>query len=102
MRFTPHVGESPGAEGGAEGGAETAMKPFGVWLPRRSLLFFDGAAYTKYLHGIESVTEDAVDESVVNWRCAVDSCGEVRRREGTRVSVTCRNVLKVRKLLMFK
>ena len=62
MRFTPHVGESPGAEGGAEGGAETAMKPFGVWLPRRSLLFFDGAAYTKYLHGIESVTEDAVDE----------------------------------------
>lgn len=106
MRFTPHVGESPGespgADGGAEGGAETAMKPFGVWLPRRSLLFFDGAAYTKCLHGIESVTEDAVDESVVNWRCAVDSCGEVRRREGTRVSVTCRNVLKVRKLLMFK
>jgi hypothetical protein len=48
------------------------------------------------------VTEDAVDGSVVNWRCAVDSCGEVRRREGTRVSVTCRNVLKVRKLLMFK
>jgi alkylated DNA repair protein alkB family protein 6 len=78
------------------------MKPFGVWLPRRSLLFFDGAAYTKCLHGIESVTEDAVDESVVNWRCAVDSCGDVRRREGTRVSVTCRNVLKVRKLLMFK
>ena len=60
----------PGAEGVAE---TTAMKPFGVWLPRRSLLFFDGAAYTKCLHGIESVTEDAVDESVVNWRCAVDS-----------------------------
>ena len=60
------------------------------------------APYTHCLHGIDGVAEDVLDESVVNWRSAVDRCGDARKREGTRVSVTCRNVLKVRKLLMFK
>ena len=101
MRFTPHASqENVGAEESAE--TSSSMAPFGVWLPRRSLLFFDGAAYTHCLHGIDGVAEDVLDESVVNWRSAVDRCADTRKREGTRVSVTCRNVLKVRKLLMFK
>lgn len=84
-----------------------------MWLPPRSLLLFTDEVYTDFLHGIQDVAEDEVDDSVVNWRQAAASCpgaaeaGIVRgcnaltAREHTRVSLTFRHVLKVRKVLMF-
>jgi len=84
-----------------------------VWLPPRSLLLFTGEVYSDFLHGIQDVTEDAMDDTVVNWWRAAELCPGAREagqasgcnavvaRERTRVSLTCRNVLKVRKVLMF-
>jgi alkylated DNA repair protein alkB family protein 6 len=66
-----------------------------VWLPRRSLLLFADEAYTAYLHGIAA-------REVDDLRCvsnAPSGAGEVRR-EGTRISLTCRSVLKVRRNLL--
>ena len=80
-----------------------------MWLPPRSLLVFTGAAYTEYLHGIEDVAEDVVDESVANRDAAAKAVGGgggadgplVIPRERARVSLTCRRVLKTRKILAF-
>ena len=84
MTFTPHSRLQDAA-------------PASVWLPRRSLLLFTDDAYTAYLHGIpERDTDDL--SSVCN--SPPSGAGQVRRREGTRVSLTCRSVLKVRRNLL--
>ena len=75
MAFTPHPRLRDAA-------------PVSVWLPRRSLLLFADEAYTEYLHGIPARDVDHMG-----------GAGEVRR-EGTRVSLTCRSVLKVRRNLL--
>jgi len=69
---------------------------------RRSLLVSTGEVYTDCLHGIEGV---AVDEglgpdSIVNWDMLEDKGGfeEGRRERGKRVSLTFRDVLKVKAL----
>lgn len=38
----------------------------GVYLPPRSLLLFSDEAYTAYLHSIDEVAEDLLDETVAN------------------------------------
>jgi hypothetical protein len=46
-----------------------------VALPPRSLLVFAGDAYEKCLHGIEEVTEERLDHSVINRRsCLAAAC----------------------------
>lgn len=101
MRFTPHqklaaadtstTGRPAASEdsgGGGGGGSDDAVSGsggsvggvsvggvsggFGVWLPRRSLLLFKDDVYTDFLHGIQDVAADVVDESVVNWRRAAE------------------------------
>ena len=66
--------------------------PLRVYLPPRSCLVFQGAAYEDYLHGIEAVEEDDLSA------CANGDAwgGGTRRREGERISLTCRKVLKTR------
>ena len=52
--------------------------------------------YTKYLHGIEEVMSDTIDDKVVNIdRCRGD-IGDTLERS-VRVSLTIRHVLKVLK-----
>ena len=84
MTFTPHSRLQDAA-------------PVSVWLPRRSLLLFTDDAYTAYLHGIPA--RDTDDLSSVCNAPPSSSAGEARR-EGTRVSLTCRSVLKVRRNLL--
>jgi len=89
-----------------------------VVLPPRSLFIFKDDAYEQYLHGIDFVEEDIVDDSVVNPQQTENrnfqkSGGDeeavaaiptatvappVLKRDGTRVSLTIRRVLKVQNL----
>ena len=65
MRFTPHRGVAD--DGAAHPtDADVDASPFGVWLPPRSLLLFDGTLYDSYLHGIDFASEDRLDDSIVN------------------------------------
>ena len=90
---------------------------FGVFLPRRSLLVFDGALYERYLHGIDAVREDVIDATVANrGDVAANDSSKIRqsdedvaaanvdafptlRRDRVRVSMTFRNVRVVRAAL---
>lgn len=65
-------------------------------LQPRSLLVTCDAMYTEYLHGIESRTEDTVDDGVKNAAVCGIEPGTVLER-GTRVSLTIRVVPKVLK-----
>ena len=90
-------------EGGNE---EEGLSPDdGKWRilqERRSLLISTGEVYTDFLHGIEPVLVDEGlgPKSIVNW----DSLGskgeydEGKRERGARISLTFRDVLKVRNL----
>ncbi|KAG7673704.1 hypothetical protein Ndes2526B_g02839 [Nannochloris sp. 'desiccata'] len=89
-----------------------------VVLPPRSLFIFKDDAYEQYLHGIDFVEEEIVDDSVVNpqaenqkFQGSGRGDGEmaaeatiatvappVLKRDGTRVSLTIRRVLKVHNL----
>jgi alkylated DNA repair protein alkB family protein 6 len=91
---------------------ESDLEMVSVVLPPRSLFIFKNDAYEEYLHGIDYVGEEILDRSVVNPLEVLkgDARGAVRvmekegeaplvlRREGTRVSLTVRRVLKVHSL----
>lgn len=98
---------SKDVDGGGRG------KRWRVLQERRSLLVTMGECYEGCLHGIEGVEVDeglgavwAEDGGggVVNWECLREETrGEVEReggrlRRGTRVSLTCRDVVKVRRV----
>jgi hypothetical protein len=76
MRFTPHQSLAVAEEASApsDGGGGGGGGGFGVWLPPRSLLLFTDDVYTGFLHGIQDVAADAMDDSVVNWRRAAELC----------------------------
>jgi alkylated DNA repair protein alkB family protein 6 len=92
MRFTPHASLLESS------GDAAAPPPQGarVWLPRRSLLLFAEDAYTAYLHGIPAAGEE--DATVHSG--ADGAAEEEERGDATRVSLTCRSVLKVRRNLL--
>ncbi|XP_031400355.1 alpha-ketoglutarate-dependent dioxygenase alkB homolog 6 isoform X4 [Punica granatum] len=92
--------------------------PFSVALMPRGLLIFKDEAYSEYLHGIKDDAVHEINEEVVNEREAllghgpdsglekaapleVMSSGDVKciQRTKTRISLTCRVVLKVHKKL---
>ena len=73
-----------------------------VLQERRSLLISTDEVYTGYLHGIEGVEadEDLGPEEIVNWDLLGDKgafWGETKER-GKRISLTFRDVLKVKTL----
>ncbi|XP_075491288.1 alkylated DNA repair protein ALKBH6 homolog isoform X3 [Primulina tabacum] len=93
-------------------------RPFSVALMSRSLLIFKDAAYSDYLHGIEDSELQRYDEAInVNNTLLGDGQipaisdlkivsssseyggGTIIHRTGTRISLTCRVVLKVHKTL---
>jgi len=85
MRFT---GKREDSEEGCLGGE---VKASVILLPR-SLLIFNESAYESCLHGIDAVTEDILDDTVVN---KTPKHRDVLRRQGTRVSLTIRRVPRV-------
>lgn len=111
--------------GGGVGGDDSPVAS--VVLPPRSLFIFKDDAYEEYLHGIDFVEEEIVDESVVNplIKSGIEEDDEIKsdkvettmgageeiatlgegaaappvvKRDGTRVSLTIRRVLKVHSL----
>eukprot|EP00451_Oxyrrhis_marina_P029333 CAMPEP_0204381858 /NCGR_PEP_ID=MMETSP0469-20131031/54604_1 /ASSEMBLY_ACC=CAM_ASM_000384 /TAXON_ID=2969 /ORGANISM="Oxyrrhis marina" /LENGTH=271 /DNA_ID=CAMNT_0051373791 /DNA_START=20 /DNA_END=832 /DNA_ORIENTATION=+ len=64
-----------------------------VLLQPRSLLLFDGAAFSHLDHGIREVTEDIITELCVNKEmCGVSQGDVIARGPAARVSVTIRHV----------
>ena len=62
----------------------------------RSLLVLKDEMYTKYLHGIEEITEDEITEDI----CNLTSCDIVGTKlpRTTRISLTIRHVPKTSKM----
>ena len=84
-------------------GARMAGDPdWRILQERRSLLITAGAMYTDYLHGIREVdVDEAVGEGgVVNWALvgSKDEFRDGKSVRGTRVSLTFRDVIKVKTL----
>ncbi|KAK9691826.1 hypothetical protein RND81_09G222500 [Saponaria officinalis] len=128
MNFTPHVKlcEYDGTtktDFQSLGNGETAQadtpQNFSLLLMPRSLLIFKDLAYSDYLHGIEDNTVQHYDgavnlttaqkdyeanEPVSSTNCTGSAMGsenvKVLHRMNTRISLTCRLVLKVRKNLI--
>lgn len=86
----------------AEGGVlqRNSRPQWRILQEERSLLVSTGEMYTKYLHGIEAVKEDIDLQEVANWDFLGDKerFAEGRNVRRTRVSLTFRDVLKVKKL----
>jgi alkylated DNA repair protein alkB family protein 6 len=119
MRFAPRRDETSNETKTSDDDGSLVSFPFGVFLPRRSLLVFDGALYERYLHGIDAVREDVIDATVANrGDVAANDSSKIRsrsdedvaargagdafptlRRDRVRVSMTFRNVRVVRAAL---
>lgn len=75
-----------------------------VLQERRSLLVTMGECYEGCLHGIEGVEVDEGLREVVNWEFLREETREEvereggRLRRGTRVSLTCRDAVRVRRV----
>lgn len=93
-----HSSEVPTAEGE---GVEPA-KAWRILQERRSLLISTGEVYTECLHGMEGlmVDEGLGPESIANWEMLGDTDGfkGARSERGKRISLTFRDVLKVKAL----
>ena len=72
---------------------------FGLLLQPRSMLILKDELYHNYLHGIDEVSEDDVDDSVRNLSRAGVKVGQKIQRK-TRVSLTIRNVPRTSKAKM--
>lgn len=66
-------------------------KRFSVLVEPRSLLVLRDEMYHKYLHGIDEVDADLIDESVIFGK-------KESRQRGTRISLTIRHVPKTSKM----
>jgi len=73
-------------------------KIYSLLLERRSLLILQEKMYNDYMHGIEEITSDIIDNSITN----LNYCGTLIKEGSTlarnkRISLTIRNVPKVSK-----
>ena len=67
-----------------------------ILLMPRSLVVVKDDMYTKYLHGIQEVTSDVVDDMFVNLdSCSAVNVGSCLDRTKPRISLTVRIVPKV-------
>lgn len=72
---------------------KSKMKSFTLLLEPRSLLILKDDVYKEYLHGIDEVSEDVVNDEVRN----LHKCEQIyqigqRLQRTTRISLTIRNV----------
>lgn len=69
-------------------------------LERRSLFLMQDDMYTKYLHGIDELASDTIDEKSVNIDRCQSNVGDTLERS-VRVSLTIRHVPNVLKTKIF-
>lgn len=74
-------------------------KVYSLLLERRSLLILQENMYNDYMHGIEELTNDIIDNNITNLKY----CGTLVKNGSSllrskRISLTIRNVPKVSKL----
>ncbi|XP_014253969.1 alpha-ketoglutarate-dependent dioxygenase alkB homolog 6 [Cimex lectularius] len=69
-------------------------KPISMFLEPRSLIIVKDSMYQNYLHSIEEIYEDKIDDSIVNADLIKPKKGEKVTRK-TRISFTIRNVPKI-------
>ncbi|MCJ1417013.1 hypothetical protein MMC32_003352 [Xylographa parallela] len=86
-----------------DGSGEREAEPrWRILQEPRSLLITTGELYREHLHGIAEteVDEDLNEKGVVNWKLLgrKEDFGGGEKRRGTRVSLTFRDVLKVKNL----
>lgn len=79
---------------------DTERPQLRVFQERRSLLITTGEMYNGWLHGIAELEVDERLEEVVNWGLVDGKTdyAEARNARGTRISLTFRDVLKVKTL----
>lgn len=79
---------------------DTERPQLRVFQERRSLLITTGEMYNGWLHGIAELEVDERLEEVVNWGLVDGKTdyAEARSARGTRISLTFRDVLKVKTL----
>ncbi|EWC43448.1 hypothetical protein DRE_07589 [Drechslerella stenobrocha 248] len=96
-----------GSEQASNGGKEKDKDEgaYKIFQEPLSLLITMGEMYTNHLHGIAATTTDGglSQTTVANWpllhedtRKHIEAAGGVLQRENVRVSLTCRDVLKVK------
>lgn len=67
-------------------------------LERRSLLILKDKMYTEYMHGIEEITNDIIDDTITNITCCTPNMQNgIPLTRNKRISLTIRNVPKVSK-----
>lgn len=83
------------AGGGEDYIGKVGRSPGSLLLEPRSLLLLQNTLYTHYLHCIEELTEDILDDSIVNLNlCSNKNAKGSIISRGTRVSFTIRHVPK--------
>lgn len=74
-------------------------KEYSLLLERRSLLILKEHMYNHYMHGIEELTNDIIDDSICNLKfCESHIKNGSFLSRNKRISLTIRNVPKVSKL----
>lgn len=74
-------------------------KVYSLLLERRSLLILKEQMYYHYMHGIEEITNDIIDDSIRNLKfCESHIKNGSSLPRNKRISLTIRNVPKVSKL----
>ncbi|XP_025200089.1 alpha-ketoglutarate-dependent dioxygenase alkB homolog 6 [Melanaphis sacchari] len=81
----------------------SSEKVYSLLLERRSLLVLQDKMYTEYMHGIEEITNDIIDDKISNITfCGSNYQNGIQLTRNKRISLTIRNVPKVFKLNLNK
>lgn len=74
-------------------------KVYRILLERRSLLILQEKMYDEYMHGIDEIANDTIENSITNLKCCMSlNKNESILSRNKRISLTIRNVPKVSKL----
>lgn len=77
----------------------STKKEYSLLLERRSLLVLQEKMYNNYMHGIEEITSDIINDSISNLKfCGSHMQNGESLLRSKRISLTIRNVPKVSKL----
>ncbi|CAI6364144.1 unnamed protein product [Macrosiphum euphorbiae] len=76
----------------------SSEKVYSLLLQRRSLLILKDKMYTEYMHGIEEITNDIIDDKISNITfCGSNIQNGIPLTRNKRISLTIRNVPRVSK-----
>lgn len=73
-------------------------KVYSLLLERRSLLILQDKMYENYMHGIDEITSDIIDDNITNLKyCETPFQKGSSLSRNKRISLTIRNVPKISK-----